>query len=326
MRITSAMRTEISAIFALQSAHNMAVENAHIGSGVHIQRLESDWLDDLRKQCPKLEAREQIEPLSPYTHRMFYEVDPVQRNSHYSDVPTPDEKQLILRAILLSRIVKPTSVGYDSAWVTSHYALSGQVSHYSNPAISGANLAFVIPRDEDWNTLTAADTNVMSELWEPLQFFFNDANERHYRRVVRAIQYHEWAYSIWLAPLSHIIIHAALESMICTSSRENKAQVTQRLPKLVSVPISAQQAEDIYLICCDFKHAAAAMFEEGPTLGGRLSPKDQKRAEAVNLLRIAVRDLLLRALRDRTFADILANPRLLNSQYPVLDRRGRPVS
>lgn len=319
------MRTEISAIFTLQSASEMAVENAHIGNGVYIQRLESDWLDELRVQCPKLEAREQIEPLSPYTHRIFYELDREEQQTTYSYLPSSDEKQLILRAILLSRIVKPTSIAYDSAWVRSRYTASGQVSHYSEPTITGANLAFVIPKDEDWNTITEADANVMSELWESLQFFLGDAHELQYRRVVRAIQYHEWAYSIWLGPLSHIIVHAALESMICTSSRENKFQVTQRLPKLVSIPISAQQAEDIYLICCDFKHAAAAMFEQGPTLGGSLSQNDQRRADAVSLLRVAVRDLLLRALRERTFADVLANPNLLRRQYPVHDRKGRPV-
>jgi len=150
-------------------------------------------------------------------------------------------------------------------------------------------------------------------------------NELKYRRIVNAIKYHEWAYSIWLAPLSHIIVHAALESMICTSSRENSSQVTQRLPKLVSFSLSPQQAQDIYLACCDFKHAAAMLFEQRRTTSGQLTPSDQRRADAVVLLRLAVRDLLTRALRDRVFADVLANPELLSDKYRVLNKKGKLV-
>jgi hypothetical protein len=319
------MRTEISALFGLQSAPKEPVASAHIGSGVYIQELESNWLDEVRVQCPKLEARERIEPLSPYTHRFFYELDRQEEPSGYSYLPTPDEKQLILRAILLSRIVNPTSIAYDGAWVRSCYQTSGKAAHYSEPILSGMNLAFVTPMAEDLNTITEADALVMAELWDSLQYFLDDGNEPQYRRIVRAIKYHEWAYSIWLAPLSHIIVHAALESMICTSSKENGAQVTQRLPALVSFPISPQQAKDIYRACCDFKHAAAMLFEQGRTAAGGLTPSDQRRADAVVLLRLAVRDLLTRAFRDRAFADVLAAPNLLRHQYPVHDRGGKLV-
>jgi hypothetical protein len=319
------MRTEISALFSLQSAVQRPVRRAHIGNGVHIERLYGDWLDVVRVQCPKVEAREQIEPLNHYTHRLFYELNPGESESAYPNPPTPAEKQLILRAIVLSRIVKPTSIAYDGTWVKSHYPATRPVSHYSDPIIRGSNLAFVIPKDEDWNTITEADALVMAELWDSLQFFLDDANVRQYRRIVRAINYHEWAYSIWLPMLSHMIVHAALESMICVSKKENKAQVTQRLRQLVSFPITPQQAEDIYRTCCDFKHAAAAMFTQAPTSTGALTPIDQRRADAVILLRRAVRDLLTREFRDRTFADMLADPNLLRQQHPVYDRKGNLV-
>ena len=94
------MRTEISAIFTLQSASEMAVENAYIGSGVYIQRLESDWLHGLRTQCPKLEAREQIEPLRPYTHRIFYKLDREEQQSTYSYRPSADEMWALVILLL----------------------------------------------------------------------------------------------------------------------------------------------------------------------------------------------------------------------------------
>jgi hypothetical protein len=313
------MRAEISALFHLQPT---LIEKAHIGSGVYIQRLEPDWLYEVKAQCPKVAAREQIEWLPPYTHRFFFEVEAEEEDWEHLNLVKDDEKQPILQAISLSRIIKPTSIGYDSVWGKSFYRPSGATKHYSNQVINNLNVAFVVPGDEDSNTITEADAAIMAELWDSLQFFL--ANEPKYRRIVRAIKYHEMAYAIFFPEISHPTIHAAMESMIYTGHRQNKAQVTQRLPQLVSF-IDAQQAEDIYLTCCDFKHAAAAMLQQKPTSSGAFSPTDQRRVDAVILLRRAIRDLLTRALRDRGFADILADPPLLRQKYPVYDRKSKLI-
>lgn len=315
------MRAEISALFHLQPT---LVEKSPIGSGVFIERLEPDWLDEVKAQCPKVAAREQIEWLRPYTHRFFFEVEAEEEAWEHLNLVKDDEKQPILQAISLSRIVKPTSIGYDSVWVKSFYNPSEATKHYSNQVINNLNVAFVVPGDEDSNTITEADAAIMAELWDALQFFLDDANEPKYRRIVRAIKYHEMAYAIYFPEISHPTIHAAMESMICTGHRQNKAQVTQRLPQLVSF-IDAQQAEDIYLTCCDFKHAAAAMLQQKLTSSGAFSPTDQRRVGAVILLRRAIRDLLTRALRDRTFSDILADPTLLRQKYPVYDKQGKLI-
>jgi hypothetical protein len=313
------MHAEISALFHLQPT---LIEKAESGSGVYIQRLVSDWLEEVKAQCPKVAAREQIEWLPPYTHRFFFEVEAEEEDWEHLNLVKDDEKQPILQAISLSRIVKPTSIGYDSVWVKSFYNPSGVIKHYSNQVINNLNVAFVVPGDEDSNTITEADAVIMAELWDALQFFL--ANEPKYRRIVRAIKYHEMAYAIFFPEISHPTFHAAMESMICTGHRQNKAQVTQRLPQLVSF-IDAQQAEDIYLTCCDFKHAAAAMLQQKLTSSGAFSPTDQRRVEAVILLRRAIRDLLTRALRDKAFADILAYPPLLRQKYPVYDKQSKLI-
>ncbi|PYS23706.1 MAG: hypothetical protein DMF72_08570 [Acidobacteria bacterium] len=247
------MRIEVSALVHLQWWHEQPVENGHIGSGVFIRRLDSEWLDVVKSQCPKVEAREQIEFLSPYTYRFFYEFDGEEQQSVDLNLATHQDKQPILRAIILSRIVKPTSIGYDSVWIKSFYRTTAIAQHYHDQVINNLNLAFLIEGDEDWNTITDNDVAVMTELWDSLQFFLDDANEPKYRRIVRAIKFNEWAYAIYFPELSHPIIHAALESMICTGSRHNKAQIIQRLPQVVSF-ISKEQAEDIYRTCCGFKH------------------------------------------------------------------------
>ena len=186
-------------------------------------------------------------------------------------------------------------------------------------------MAFLSGGQEDWNTITEADVNIMIELWPSMQFFLDDANEPKYRRIVRAIKYNEFAYAIPFPELSHPIIHAALESMICVGRRHNKAQINQRLPQLVAF-VTPQQAEDIYRTCCGFKHEAQAMIQHKPVSTGMFKPSDQRRVDAVKLLRRAIRDLLIRAFRDRSFADVLSNPQLLRHTYPVFDRKGQLIS
>lgn len=85
------------------------------------------------------------------------------------------------------------------------------------------------------------------------------------------------------------------------------------------------QAEDIYKLCGNFKHAAEAMLRESSSANGKLAESDQKRVDAVILLRLAIRNLLVRALNDRSFADVLADKVLLKQRYPVYDRQGKLI-
>ena len=105
------MRTEISTLFHLLSAGHRAVTEAHIGSGVFIQELDSQWVKSVREQCSKVRAREELELQKPYTHRFFFELE--NPSNELSDI-TPKEKQPLLRAISLSRLVKPTSIAYSN--------------------------------------------------------------------------------------------------------------------------------------------------------------------------------------------------------------------
>ena len=170
------MQTEVSALVHLQWVNERPVENVHIGSGVFIKRLEAEWLDLVKSQCPKVEAREQIEFLPPYTHRFFYKSETEEQPSDHLNLTTHQEKQPILRAIVLSRLVKPTSIAYDSVWVKSFYHAEGRTSHYHNQVINNLNVAFLTEGAEDWNTITEADASVMADLWGALQFFLDDTN------------------------------------------------------------------------------------------------------------------------------------------------------
>jgi hypothetical protein len=310
------VRVEISSLFHLRSV-NAAATKALIGSGVYLEKLDSDWIDAVRQQCSKVSAREELEVQKPYTHRFFYEL---QESDALYDV-TPKDQQPILRAVSLSRIVKPTSIPYSNVWVRSVHDSDG-THHFSDPVINAYSVAFGLKEDE-WNTITDADAAEVSRLWNSLSYFLDDRFEPTYRRIVRALKYFELAHAIYFAEMRHVIIHAALESMICTSRDYKKPQIVQRLPQLVP-SLSSQQAEDIYSVCCDFKHAAQAILQH-PLVGGAINPNDQPRIDAVRLLHVAVRHLLRRSLEDRSFADILADTNKLKQTYQVLDRSGKLV-
>jgi hypothetical protein len=62
------MRAELSTLFHL-SGQEWPVENAVIGSGVRIERLPNDWINQVKEECPKVKAREMLEHVPHYTHR-----------------------------------------------------------------------------------------------------------------------------------------------------------------------------------------------------------------------------------------------------------------
>src|SRR5437868_14183428 len=107
------MRVEISTLFHLLGSASEAVKAAHIGDGVHIEAVDPAWLENVRIQCPKIAAREQLESQSPYTHRFYYE--PENPSCDFWNA-TSKEQQPILRAVSLSRLLKPTAIAYSNVW------------------------------------------------------------------------------------------------------------------------------------------------------------------------------------------------------------------
>src|SRR5262245_3486786 len=135
------VHAEVSAIFNLKRGIEHPVSYASIGSGVSIEMLDDEWLAGVKEQCPKVEAREQVEWNRPYTHRLFYQVA-APEYTFDETITMAQEKQLILKAIVLSRLVKPTSIGYDNVWVKSFYRSDGTVRHYHDQFINNLNVAF----------------------------------------------------------------------------------------------------------------------------------------------------------------------------------------
>jgi hypothetical protein len=312
------MKAEISALLPLGIV-SPSLQRAHVGGDMYLEKLDENWIEDVRRQSERVAARELLD-LGPYEYRLCKEFSTQDDDLKRSNRVTNDDQEPFRRAITLSRIVKPTAVAYNNVWLKSFYLESGVVRHFSRVRINQHSVAYVSDMEIE-NRLTVEDAALMAELWNSLVYLLD--NEPHYRRILRALKFYELAHAIYFVELSHPVFHAALESMICTSHLHNARQVIQRLPQLVT-SVTQAQAKGIYTTCCDFKHAAQAL-QQIQTNSGRLAPRDQLRLDAARLLRQVVRTLLLEALRNRAFADELADPAVLGSTYQVFDHKGRPV-
>ncbi|HEX7723292.1 MAG TPA: hypothetical protein VF397_14120 [Pyrinomonadaceae bacterium] len=317
------MRLEISYLVALQYADDV-VQHQEIGDGVIIENLsvadKKARLYEVLKvrnedHYNRLVFREDLEHF-PYTHRFLISVDGIRA---LDDPSILDAQQLLVRAIVLARMVRPISIPlypssircfYDGDEILMCFAWT-YVGFYSE-AYVGAKLH--PPK------LTESDAQRMQAYWTASQFLHS--NRLAYRRIYRALYMFNDACHIRPLNIRHVVLHAVLESLICTSRNNNRAQVVQRLPQLTGLDTS--EAEAIYDLCADIKHSAAPNFLNSPDLDN-LTPSDQQREQATLWLEAALSELFRKILDDNTLAQDLFDRQKLMMKYPVKNRQGKLV-
>lgn len=317
------MRAEVSCLFHLEY-HDDVVKQAHIGSGVYLKEISNEgWLKTEIERNDVLLARQKLD--HHYTHRFYVSVDEVSQSN---DPQVEYAKQLIARAIVLSRIMQPTTIATGGTWIKSFFPDSGSPSNTLEIGIGHYGRAYITPEarhGRDFvapsarNTITQEDVARMAELWERLQYLFS--NEEKYRRIIRALKYFDAGYHLWNAEFRHVVFFSALTVLICTGREFTKAQVVQRLPKLVP-EITERQALTIYYLYEDIAYTAAAIeFDEVPgeqenSQSAALVTGNQERLDAARWLENALHSLLLKAVSDQAFADLLAYRSEFDQQYP----------
>lgn len=310
------MRFELSSLFSLDYVADI-VKQVHIGDGVHIEEIKlSNWIAEVCQQIKeknedeywRLVVREKLE-WHPYTHRFHVSLDGV---AGFSDPQIERAQQQIMRAIVLSRIVKPTPIPLHATQITTIYPDIGDRYHKVAVNVGFYGTAYVV-RESHPLTITQTDAELIANYWVALQHFHD--NEPDYRRIVRALKCMNDAYHVEPAQLCHTTFHSALEALICTSHYNNKRQVTERLPQLVN-GITEDQASAIYEFCVDVKHTAAPALLYSANVTN-MDCRDKRRYDATEWLEHSLRSLFTKALEDRSFADELANPKTLGKKYPV---------
>ncbi len=124
------MRVELSALFGLNSDPDV-VADVHIGDGIHLQSLHlGDWLskfckelkDEDETQLQRIIFRQQLE-WHVYTHRFYLSLNELNT---LNDPQMIVARQLLMRAIVLSRIIKPTPIPLHTTMVKSIYPDFGE--------------------------------------------------------------------------------------------------------------------------------------------------------------------------------------------------------
>lgn len=314
------MQFGISALFSLQEP---SITKRHeIGDGVFFEKLDHDWITEVREQCPEVPAYELLYPPRTLTHRFGWKYTLPETGmaslQSLHDINSYGYK-FIQRIVFLSRIIKPTSIGHTPLLVESGYSESNLGQHKSYLIFNNLNIAIVNPEfDEIFNTYTDTDAEEMTTLWTNFQLFFNGPGSHNpkYYRIYRAILQNEFSYATPFGELAHSTAHTALEALICTTPKFNKKQIVGRLPQIIPT-INDQDTVKIYKLCCEFKHSAAPWFLEPLQPNGKLTASDQERLNSVITLRQIVRKILRKAIEDISFADILSDPQILRTTFPV---------
>lgn len=304
------MRAEVSFLFHLKDYYKVAKE-AHIGNGVRLEIIfnesQRNWRDEIINSDPRLKARSELD--EGYNWRIYVSLDEV---TNEEDPRIEQARQLILRAIVLSRIIHPTPIATGSPWIKSFYPDADPPYHRCECGVGPYIRAYTAPAHSEL-TITPDDAARMAELWANFQYLFD--NEEKYRRIIRALKYFDGGYHLWNCEFRHMVFCAALESLICTQRDSIKAQFAQRLPRLVP-EITERQALTIYYLLDDFKHRASPWLIE-PTDSNEMVADNQERSDAVQWAEESLRSLLRRAVSDQSFADLLADGEEFARQYHV---------
>lgn len=317
------MRLEISNLIALEQTHDV-VRYQEIGGGVRIENLAVDdkktkLYDMLRlkneEHYDRLVFREQLEHW-PYTHRFFISVDGI---STHDDPLIGPANQLLARAIVLARMVRPISIALHPSSVRCFYDNNDILMCFAWTYVGFYSEAYVGAKRQ-LPMLTQSDAQRIQAYWNSSQFIYD--NRLAHRRIYRALYMFNDACHIRPLNIRHIVLHTVLECLICTSRNNNRAQVVQRLPQLTALQPS--QAEVIYDLCADMKHSAAPNYLNSLDMEN-LTPEDQLREQATLWLENALCELFGKILDDKTFADDLSDPSKLMQKYPVRNQKGKLV-
>jgi hypothetical protein len=308
------MSSELSYLLSLNILDGRTVRNVNITDSVTLSyEFEREWLQTIKSRCPKVAARESLSP-HPFTHRMYLESE---EEINSDDLNGP--RQRILQILALLRIVKPNSIGSSNVWVTIRHDGDNQDEYSCEVHVGFQSEAYPPRQYADENVIADDHVKRITTLIEPFRNLL--LNEPDYRRVVRALKFYEIASHLYYAEFRHIIMHAALESLICVHhvgkrkkrTPGNRAQVTRRLPQVGQ--LTEDQATRIYDRCIEYKHTAAPLQRDAQRWP--LAQADNERLRDSDLLEEALRAILLRAIRDTAFAKVLADPVALETAYPV---------
>lgn len=228
-----------------------------------------------------------------------------------TSAPEPDKShwdpdQRLALCIATSRLVRPTSLGYQFAVRIRGTIGDGACQIIPGPVRGFGTQAWVADANEDY--LRQEDLPAIREL---VQAFFASPFAPK-SRLRQAFWFHEYAALTQLLDIRWLLTATALESLLCLDPAQSTRHFTRRLPLLAMAvgcpPLSAADASRMWGMRCAISH--------GSKHGG-LDAEDHR---VYSLCEAVLQATLRKAILDHKFRDVFVDADSLEAAFPVPPR------
>jgi hypothetical protein len=192
------------------------VEDELIGDGVRVVRLPIKIREQMFEQNTLRVARWDFD--SGYSHAIQNVYDPAK-------ISDEEAEQEILRAMVILRIVEPSSAGLHLVG-TAEQATDGDPQFFVMSRAGIGSIAYVgksylhtrISRQHVRRArILCPNIQLVCRSWQ------------YHRRILQAVRYYEAGCTNFSAEIRHILFHSALEILLCTSRNYLGQQIRQRV-------------------------------------------------------------------------------------------------
>lgn len=268
------------------------VEDELIGDGVRVVRLPDRIREQMFQQNTLRVARWDFD--SGYNHAIQNIYDPAKMSDE-------EAEQEIIRAMLILRIVEPSSAGLHLVG-TAEQAGDGDPQFFLMSRVGIGSIAYV-GKSYLYTRISREHVRRARVLWPNIQLVCRSWN--YHRRILQAVRYYEAGCTNFSAEIRHILFHSALEILLCTSRKYLGQQIRQRVVA-ISRKVKVSDLRTITQMRGGFVHSGAIV-----------NAARGREDELIEKLERIIRVCLYHVLADPESVDIFSDPRKIRKAFPV---------
>lgn len=262
------------------------------------------WIDPLSDDLAK-QVFDSCEPPGRFVHkppRPFQQLYAFVREHAPPDPAYEwDSDKRLLNCVALSRLVHPTTISFRYA-ARIVYSSNGELHEIVPGPVSGhgAEVSRVDEASRDW--LITAEFEALGDLVQ----LYSAAHLPP--RISRAFWYHEYAARTFYADVRCTLVCTALEALVHTDRLGSTQQFSVRVSRLAAelgIDLSRDDAEVGYDMRSALSHGQGL-----PEFTG----EDRR---LYGIMEITLQRGLVRAIRDRDFAEVFLTPERIRDRWPL---------
>lgn len=221
-----------------------------------------------------------------------------------------DPDQRLRTAIALSRLVRPTSIGFKYA-ARVKFDTANQIKEIDHGPVNEFLAQAYVAHATKQNWLTDEDVVILKGLLA----YFHAVSQDLPERVQRALWNHEFAAAIQWIDVRWTVIATALESLIHTDYKRSTKQFVDRVPPLaarLNLGFSPQDARDAYDKRSSLAH------------GQKLDTTDDTTTALYCRMEEVLRAAIRTAIEDEKFRDIFRDAARIREEFPLSKNSSAP--